>query len=103
MLLTVSRKYDPLGKRSNPKRVTIGKVCPDNPAKMIPNDRFAEFFPEIELGIKPINQGISPDAHHAASTQRSASTHSEVSSKTKTKAVAVTRPRTTSHSSSRDE
>ncbi len=52
VLFTVSRVYDPVGRRSNPKRVTIGKVCPDDPTKMIPNEKFASFYPHVDLGIK---------------------------------------------------
>ena len=51
VLFTVSRSYNSKTKKSNPVRVTIGKVCPDNPCKMIPNDRFSEFFPNIDLNL----------------------------------------------------
>ena len=51
VLFTVSRAYNSKTKKSNPVRVTIGKVCPDNPCKMIPNDRFSEFFPNIDLNL----------------------------------------------------
>lgn len=55
VLFTVSRKYNSKTKKSAPKRVTIGKVCPDNPSKMIPNERFAEFFPDIDLNLNQTN------------------------------------------------
>ena len=51
VLFTVSRSYNSKTKKSNPVRVTIGKVCPDNPCKMIPNERFSEFFPNIDLNL----------------------------------------------------
>ena len=51
VLFTVSRSYNSKTKKSNPVRVTIGKVCPDNPCKMIPNERFSEFFPNVDLNL----------------------------------------------------
>lgn len=51
VLVTVSREYNPSTKKSSPKRVTIGKVCPDDAGKMIPNERFSEFYPEVDLGL----------------------------------------------------
>lgn len=52
VLYTVSREYNPKTKQSNPKRVTIGKVCPDDPSKMFPNKKFKEFYPEVELNVE---------------------------------------------------
>lgn len=69
VLYTVSREYDSKNKRSNPKRVTIGKVCQDDPSKMIPNHRFSEFYPHIDLGInkESDNEELLPAPYRADS------------------------------------
>ena len=43
------RIYDLKTKKTNPKRVTIGKRSKDNFCKMQPNENFLKFFPETEL------------------------------------------------------
>lgn len=43
------RDYDPNKKYTNVKRVTIGKVLPDDRTKMRPNENFRKYFPEIEV------------------------------------------------------
>lgn len=45
----LGRVYDPKKKHTVPKRVIIGRVCPDDNKKMIPNERFLEFFPRTPL------------------------------------------------------
>lgn len=46
---TYDRVYKEDKKYNIPKRKTIGKVCPDNPARMHPNKNFAVFFPDTEI------------------------------------------------------
>ena len=41
---TTGHVYSPEGRRSNPIRVTIGKQCKDDPASMIPNEKYAIYF-----------------------------------------------------------
>ena len=43
-----SREYDPSKQYTNVKRVTIGKVLPEDENKMRPNENFRKYFPEIE-------------------------------------------------------
>ena len=45
----LGRVYDPKKKHTVPKRVIIGRVCPDDNKKMIPTERFLEFFPRTPL------------------------------------------------------
>ena len=47
--LELDRVYDPKRKFNIPKRTIIGKVCPDNPDFMYPNDKFMQRFPEFSL------------------------------------------------------
>ena len=43
-----SREYDPSKQYTNVKRVTIGKVLPEDENKMRPNENFRKYFPEGE-------------------------------------------------------
>lgn len=43
-----SREYDPTKQYTNVKRVTIGKVLPEDENKMRPNENFRRYFPEVE-------------------------------------------------------
>lgn len=43
------RDYDPVTQKTNPKRVTIGKRSKDNSLLMQPNEKFLQYFPEVEL------------------------------------------------------
>jgi len=42
------RDYNPQTQKTNPKRVTIGKLSKSNPFMMQPNDKFLHYFPETE-------------------------------------------------------
>ena len=46
------RIYYPERKYTIPKRVTIGKLDPDNPERMVPNENFLKYFPEVELPVE---------------------------------------------------
>ena len=43
------RDYNPVKQYTNVKRVTIGKVLPDDETKMRPNENFRKYFPEVEV------------------------------------------------------
>lgn len=43
-----SREYDPSKQYTNVKRITIGKVLPEDENKMRPNENFRKYFPEVE-------------------------------------------------------
>jgi hypothetical protein len=43
------RVYHPVRKYNTPKRTTIGKMCPDDPNRMYPNQNYLKCFPEAEL------------------------------------------------------
>ena len=43
-----SREYDPSKQYTNVKRVTIGKILPEDENKMRPNENFRKYFPEVE-------------------------------------------------------
>ena len=43
-----SREYDPSKQYTNVKRVTIGKVLPEDENKTRPNENFRKYFPEVE-------------------------------------------------------
>lgn len=45
VLYEVDRVYVPERKLTLPKRVTVGKRCPDNPEMMWPNEKYYELFP----------------------------------------------------------
>lgn len=46
---TYDRIYNPEKKYNTAKRRCIGKLDPDNPGKMYPNQNFAAFFPDVKL------------------------------------------------------
>ena len=46
---TYERAYDPSKKYSKPNATTIGKLIPDEPGMMYPNENFLRFFPEIDM------------------------------------------------------
>lgn len=43
------RTYDPVKQFTYPKRASIGKVDPDNPEMMTPNENYLKYFPEAEM------------------------------------------------------
>ena len=45
----ISRTYDSDKKYNSPKRVCIGKKCPDISGMIIPNTNFLRYFPEVAL------------------------------------------------------
>lgn len=44
-----SRTYDPVKKYTYPKRASIGRVDPDHPDMMTPNENFLKYFPDAEI------------------------------------------------------
>lgn len=44
-----SRTYDPIKKYTYPKRASIGRVDPENPDMMTPNENFLKYFPDAEI------------------------------------------------------
>ena len=55
----LGREYDPEKKYNVPKRVTIGKLSKDDHRKMIPNQNFRTYFPEVELPEEKFNSNRS--------------------------------------------
>lgn len=49
VLYQYAQEYRPEKKYAVPKRVLVGKLSPTDPSRMIPNDRFQEFFPDVAL------------------------------------------------------
>lgn len=49
VLYQYGQKYNPGKKYSVPQRAIIGKVQPDAPKAMYPNERFAEYFPDASV------------------------------------------------------
>ena len=47
--IETGRVYLPEKKYTIPARVSIGKVDPDHPDQMFPNDRYADFFPDTPM------------------------------------------------------
>ena len=47
--LETGRVYLPEKKYTIPERVSIGKVDPEHPDRMFPNDRYAELFPDAPM------------------------------------------------------
>ncbi len=45
VLYETARTYDPKRKFNVPKRTVIGRRCADDPGRMVPNEKFLEFFP----------------------------------------------------------
>ena len=43
------RTYDPVKQITYPKRASIGRVDPDDPTRMTPNENFLKYFPDAEL------------------------------------------------------
>ena len=43
------RIYDKSTKKTNPKRVTIGKKSEDDSTKMQPNENYLKFFPDEDI------------------------------------------------------
>jgi len=43
------RIYDPAKQYTYPKRVSIGRVDPENPTRMTPNENFLKYFPDAEI------------------------------------------------------
>lgn len=57
VLYEVDRVYVPERKLTLPKRVTVGKRCPDNPEMMWPNEKYYELFPNEPM---PETDDVSP-------------------------------------------
>ncbi len=51
----IGRKYNPERKYNVPDRKPIGKVSKSDPTKMIPNEYFLMYFPEVELPDERFN------------------------------------------------
>jgi len=49
ILFEYGRKYNPEKRYSVPQRVIIGKVTADDPGRMLPNEKYQEYFPEAVL------------------------------------------------------
>lgn len=47
--LETGREYFPERRYTIPKRVSIGKVAPDNPGLMYPNDKYQDYFPDAVM------------------------------------------------------
>ena len=43
------RIYDPVKQYTYPKRASIGRVDPENPTRMTPNENFLKYFPDAEI------------------------------------------------------
>ena len=43
------RIYDPVKQYTYPKRASIGRVDPEDPTKMTPNENFLKYFPDAEI------------------------------------------------------
>ena len=51
----IDRVYNPENGYNVPKRVTIGKLSKQDPGKMVPNQNFRLYFPEVELPDEKYN------------------------------------------------
>lgn len=51
VLYETGRKYNPKKQYNIPQRVTIGKICTEQPRKMYPNDKFSTYFPDAEIPV----------------------------------------------------
>lgn len=49
ILLAIDRIYDPVKQYTYPKRASIGRVDPENPTRMTPNENFLKYFPDAEI------------------------------------------------------
>ena len=49
ILLAIDRIYDPVKQYTYPKRASIGRVGPENPTRMTPNENFLKYFPDAEI------------------------------------------------------
>ena len=54
------RTYDPVKQITYPKRASIGRVDPDDPGRMTPNENFLKYFPDAEIPEAPERAGRSP-------------------------------------------
>lgn len=54
------RVYDPVKQYTYPKRASIGKVDPDDPTKMTPNENFLKYFPDEALPEEADRSDRSP-------------------------------------------
>ena len=50
--LEIGRRYLPEKKYTIPERVSIGKVDPDHPDRMFPNEKYAEYFPDTPMPVE---------------------------------------------------
>lgn len=54
------RVYDPVKQYTYPKRASIGRVDPDDPTKMTPNENFLKYFPDAALPEEADRSDRSP-------------------------------------------
>ena len=57
------RIYDPVKQYTYPKRASIGRVDPDNPDRMTPNENFLKYFPDAALPKEADGSDRSPCLH----------------------------------------
>ena len=54
------RTYDPVKQITYPKRASIGRVDPDDPTRMTPNENFLKYFPDAETPKEDVRADRSP-------------------------------------------
>lgn len=54
------RVYDPVKQFTYPKRASIGRVDPDDPTMMTPNENFLKYFPDVDLPEEMDRSNRSP-------------------------------------------
>ena len=54
------RVYDPVKQFTYPKRASIGRVDPDDPTMMTPNENFLKYFPDVDLPEEVDRSNRSP-------------------------------------------
>ena len=54
------RVYDPKKQFTYPKRASIGRVDPDDPTKMTPNENFLKYFPDVNIPEEMDRSSRSP-------------------------------------------
>ena len=57
VLFQYGRKYVPEKRYAIPLRAVIGKVVSGKTDRILPNERFQEFFPEIPVPVFPLHAG----------------------------------------------
>ena len=54
------RTYDPVRQITFPKRASIGRVDPEDPTRMTPNENFLKYFPDAETPQEDVRDRRSP-------------------------------------------